>query len=210
MRKILIVGASFLQVPAIIKAKEKGYWVAVADYNPTAVGIPYADAYFNVSTIDSDGLLKVAESIKPDGIMTMATDMPIRAISFVTSRLNLVGHSPEVAYAATDKIEMIKRFKKSQVASPWFFVADTFNDLITKLTDFSLPIIIKPADSSGSRGVILVRESEKLQDAFLYSKTFSHSGSVIVEQYLEGDEVSVELFVIGCEPIVLAITDKTT
>ena len=210
MKKILIVGASFLQLPAIKRAKEKGYWIAVADCNPHAVGIEYADEYCNVSTIDSIRLLEVAKVIQPDGIMTMATDMPIRAIAYVTSQLGLIGHSPEVAYAATDKIEMITRFKEHRVASPWFFSADTYDELVHKLNYYELPAILKPADSSGSRGVTLVRQYTSLEEAFKYSKKFSLSGSVIVEQYIEGDEVSVELFVINGEPIVLAVTDKIT
>ena len=81
MKKVLIIGASILQLPAIRKAKELGYYVGVADYNPKAVGIPYADEYFNVSTIDVDGVVKVAQEFRPDGVMTLATDMPMRAVA---------------------------------------------------------------------------------------------------------------------------------
>ena len=72
MKKLLIIGASILQLPAIQRAKELGYYVAVADYNPNAVGIKYADEYFNASTIDIDAVVEVAKSFRPDGIMTLA------------------------------------------------------------------------------------------------------------------------------------------
>lgn len=75
MKKVLIIGASILQLPAIKKAKKLGYYVGVADYNPNAIGISYADEYYNVSTIDIDGIVEVAKKFNPDGIMTLATDM---------------------------------------------------------------------------------------------------------------------------------------
>ena len=81
IKKVLIIGASILQLPAIKKAKELGYYVGVADYNPNAIGISYADEYFNVSTIDVDGVVEEAKKFKPNGIMTLATDMPMRAVA---------------------------------------------------------------------------------------------------------------------------------
>ena len=69
MKKLLIIGASILQLPAIKKAKELGHYVAVADFNPNAVGIPYADEFYNASTIDIDAICNVAKEFKPDGIM---------------------------------------------------------------------------------------------------------------------------------------------
>lgn len=79
MSRLLVVGASILQLPAILKAKEMGHYVAVADYDPEAVGIPYADEYYNASTIDIDAITDIARVFKPDGIMTLATDMPMRS-----------------------------------------------------------------------------------------------------------------------------------
>ena len=81
MKKLLIIGASILQLPAIKKAKELGMYVAVIDYDPNAIGIPYADEYFNVSTIDIEGVAKTAKAFSSDGIMTLATDMPMRSAS---------------------------------------------------------------------------------------------------------------------------------
>ena len=108
MKKLLIIGASILQVPAIKKAKEMGYHVGVADYNPNAVGIQFADEYFNVSTIDIAGIVKVAQKFRPNGIMTLATDMPMRAIAKACEVCNLPGIDFETALKATDKGKMIK------------------------------------------------------------------------------------------------------
>ena len=79
--KLFIVGASILQLPAIKTAKEMGLTVAVADQNPKAVGIPYADIYYQVSTVDENGIYEAAKEFGADGIMTLATDMPMRSIA---------------------------------------------------------------------------------------------------------------------------------
>ena len=89
MKKLLIIGASILQLPAIKKAKEMGYYVGVIDFDPNAIGIPFADEYFNVSTIDIEGVVKTAEDFKPQGIMTLATDMPMRSIAAACEKLGL-------------------------------------------------------------------------------------------------------------------------
>ena len=112
MKKLLIIGASILQLPAIKKAKEMGLYVAVVDYNPNAIGIPYADEYFNASTMDENAVLEVAKSFKPDGIMTLATDMPMRGVAKVSDTLGLHSISYQTALKATDKYDMIKAFEK--------------------------------------------------------------------------------------------------
>ena len=210
MKRLLIIGASILQLPAIKKAKELGHYVAVADFNPNAVGIPYADEFFNASTIDIDAICKVAEEFKPDGIMTLATDMPMRSIAAATSRLGLPGISMDTAVKSTDKGEMIKAFKTHNVESPWFYIIENVTELNTLLSQLSYPCILKPTDNSGSRGVILVKSANELMTAYQYSVSQSRSGLVILEEYMTGPEVSVEIIVVDGKPHVLQVTDKLT
>ena len=77
MKRLFIIGASVLQIPAIRRARELGLQVAVADFNPGAAGIPLADQYYNVSTIDEEGICRAAKDFRADGVMTLATDMPM-------------------------------------------------------------------------------------------------------------------------------------
>ena len=210
MRKLLIIGASILQLPAIKKAKEMGLEVAVADYDPKAVGIPFADKYFNASTIDVDAICKVAREYRPDGIMTLATDMPMRSVAAATALLGLPGISMATAIKATDKGEMIKAFAAHGVESPWFRVIKDGEDLKAVKRDFSYPCVMKPTDNAGSRGVTLLRSAKDLEDAYVYSRKQSRCGEVIVEEFLQGSEVSVEVMVVDGEPHVLAVTDKLT
>ncbi len=210
MKKLMIVGASVLQLPAILKAKEMGLQVAVVDFNPQAVGIPYADKYYNASTMDEDAVVAAAEDYQPDGIMTLATDMPMRGVSKASDKLHLHSISYETAVKATDKYEMIKAFKKYGVPSPWFFVADSLEELKAYEADVDYPCIIKPTDNAGSHGVAKVYSFQELIDNYEYAHSCSRHGKVIVEEFLDGPEVSVEVMVVDGEVHVLQITDKIT
>lgn len=210
MKKLLIIGASILQLPAIKKAKELGHYVAVADFNPNAIGIPYADKYYNASTIDIEAICRVAEDFKPDGIMTLATDMPMRSIAAATSRLGLPGISMETAIKSTDKGEMIKAFKEHNVESPWFYIIEKDEQLQKVMSQIEYPCILKPTDNAGSRGVMLVNSEAELREAYQYSVSQSRGGMVILEEYMTGPEVSVEVMVVDGEPHVLQVTDKLT
>ncbi len=210
MKKLLIIGASILQLPAIKKAKEMGFYVAVADYDPKAVGIEYADEYFNVSTIDIEGVTEVATRFCPDGIMTLATDMPMRSIAAATAACGLPGISMDTAIKSTDKGEMIKAFRENGVEHPWFYILKSKEDLENIIDNVTYPCISKPTDNSGSRGVMLINSKEELKASVEYSSSCGRGGSVIVEEYLKGNEVSVEIIVLGGQVNVLQVTDKLT
>lgn len=209
-KRLFIIGASILQFPAIKKAKELGMTVAVADFNPNAVGIPEADEYFNVSTIDEKGVLGAVEEFKADGIMTLATDMPMRSVAYTSEKLGLNGISYDTAIKSTDKGEMIKAFSENGVSCPWFFILGDEQALETVKDKITYPCITKPTDNSGSRGVMLVHNEEELYKAFSYSSENGRSGSVIVEEFMEGNEVSVEVIAQDGIPYVLQVTDKLT
>lgn len=206
----MIVGASVLQLPAIQKAKEMGLHVAVVDFNPQAIGIPYADEYYNASTMDEDAVLAAAEDYHPDGIMTLATDMPMRGVAKASDKLHLHSINYETAVKATDKYDMIKAFKEHNVPSPWFFVVNSLEELKAQEKDVTFPCIIKPTDNAGSHGVAKVYSFQELLDNYEYSHSCSRHGKVIVEEYLDGPEVSVEVMVVNGEVNILQITDKIT
>lgn len=208
MKRLLIIGASILQVPAIVRAKEMGLYVAVLDYNPNAVGIPLADEYFNVSTIDAEGVYGAARDFKADGIMTLATDMPMRSLAYACEKLGLVGISTDTAIKSTDKAEMIYAFAEHGVRHPLYKVVSDMNNL--DATQFEYPLITKPTDNSGSRGVHLVNTPEELKEAIAYSSENGREGDVIIEEYMCGPEVSVEIMVTHGQVHVLQVTDKLT
>ena len=210
MKRILILGASILQLPAIKKAKQKGYYTIVADMNPNAIGVQYADEFHCVSTIDIEGVANLAEELKPDGIMTLATDMPMRAIAAATTRLGLPGITMDTAIKSTDKGEMIKAFEEHNVEHPWYYIVESPEGFETIVENVTYPCVIKPTDNAGNRGVSYAANRQELEEAYKYSYENSRSGHVIIEEYIEGEEVSVEIIVYKGQVNILAITDKLT
>ena len=210
MKKLLIIGASILQLPAIKRAKEIGLYVAVLDFNPNAIGIPYADEYFNASTMDENAVLEVAKEFRPNGIMTLATDMPMRGVAKVSDALGLHSISYDTAVRATDKYDMIMAFAENNVPAPWFHLVRNYDELVTLKDKITYPCIMKPTDNAGSHGVVKIESYEELLDKYEYSHSCSRRGNVIVEEYLDGDEVSVEVMVVDEKVNILQITDKLT
>ena len=210
MKRLFIIGASDFQLPAIIEAKKMGLYVGVADFNPQAIGIPYADEYFNVSTIDIDGIYEAAKAFRADGIITLCTDMPMRALAISCEGLRLVGPNLSTAINATDKEAMIRSFEQNKVSHPLYFVWKKGSDVEAVARKLRYPVITKPTDNSGSRGIMLVRSSEELKEAIFYSSQNGREGNVIVEEYMVGPEVSVEIMVVDGLTHIIQVTDKLT
>lgn len=208
MKRLLVIGASILQLPAIKKAKEMGLCVAVADYNPQAIGIPYADKYYNVSTNDLEGVYQSAKDFGAEGIMTLATDMPIRSLAYSCEKLGLVGVTSDTALKATDKGIMIQTFEAHGVEHPFFQIIPC--GTLPDMKSLSFPLITKPIDNSGSRGVMLVHNEAELEQALAYSSANGRKGDVIIEEYMQGPEVSVEVMVYQGVAHILQVTDKLT
>lgn len=208
-KRIMILGAGVLQRPGIIKAKAMGYEVVAVDMDPNAVGFQEADIKLVISTIDIPAVLDAARELFIDGVMTLASDMPMRTVACVGRALGLPAISEEAAFQATDKHAMRKALKEHGVPVPVFFgVKDEqeYHNAIAQIPGDCF--IVKPADSSGSRGVHLVRKGEDALPAFQNSQKFSRSGVVMVEEYMTGPEVSVESLTIDGQTNVIAITDK--
>ncbi|MCQ4745313.1 MULTISPECIES: ATP-grasp domain-containing protein [Blautia] len=217
MKKIMILGASILQLPAIKKAKEMGLQVIAVDMDAEAVGFKEKDVVCEViSTIDTEKILNTAKSYGVDGIMTLASDMPIRSVAIVAKEMGLVGISEQTALKATNKAFMRQCLKEHGVPVPEFFCVNTREEFLKAIEYFkrtNINCIVKPADNSGSRGVDMLSDlsnMEALGKAFAYSKSYSRSGDILVEEYMEGPEVSVETLSIDGECHVIQITDKIT
>ena len=216
-KKIMILGASILQLPAIQKAKEMGLEVVAVDIDPKAIGFNVSGINSEViSTIDIPAVLMAAKRNKIDGIMTLASDMPMRTIAVVAKECGLVGISADTALKATNKVVMREALMEYGVPIPEFHKATTkeqYDEAVESFLKRGIKFIVKPADNSGSRGVYLVDEQDTKtakEVAYQHSKQFSRSGDIIIEEYMEGPEVSVETLSIDGECHVIQITDKLT
>ncbi len=209
-KRILVLGASVLQLPLIQKVKEKGFVLGIVDYDSNAVGVPYADQFFCVSTTDEKGVYEAAREFKADAIVTMATDMPMRAIAYASAKLGLKAIDYETAMRATDKALMIQALAEHNVPHPAFLILEQPNDVYAYFSEIRYPCISKPTDSSGSRGVHKVNSEEELLQYLDYSSECGRSGAVIVEEFMQGQEISVEILCIDGKPHILAVTEKIT
>lgn len=209
-KRLFIIGASRLQLPAIIAAKKLNMTVAVADQDTEAAGIAYADEFYNVSTIDEEGIYRAAENFGADGIITLATDMPMRSLAYACEKLGLCGISTDTALVSTDKGKMMDAFARAELPIPRYIVFENEKDAVNRRDKLMYPCVLKPVDNSGSRGVILVKSEDEFTQAAHYSTAFSRCGRIIAEEYMSGSEVSVELVVNNGETYVITVTDKLT
>ena len=216
MKKLMILGGSILQLPAIEKAKDMGLQVIVVDMNPEAVGFRIPGTIKEViSTIDTPAILNAAKDYQIDGIMTLATDMPMMAVATVAREMNLVGISVDTALKATNKAIMRDALRTAGVPIPMFFHVRTKSEYlkaVSKIQSAGYRCIIKPADNSGSRGIDLLSDYEikTIEHAYEYSRQSSRSGEIMVEEFMEGPEVSVETLSLNGTCHVIQITDKLT
>ena len=207
LKKLAIIGASYLQLPLVKKAKEMGIETHCFAWPEGAVCKEIADYFYPISILEKEAILKECIEINIDGITTIATDMAVPTICYVAEKMNLISNSFVSSAASTNKWDMRKAFKKGNCSIPKFIEADN-SKLNTK--GFNFPLIVKPVDRSGSRGVIKVMFENELSEAINYAITESFSKKAIVEEYIEGDEVSVETISWKGEHTILAITDKVS
>lgn len=210
----MILGASILQLPAIRQAKQMGLKVVVVDMNPNAIGF-LEDGIESevVSTIDIPAVLKVAKKHGIEGVMTLASDMPIRTVAVVAKELGLVGISEDTAMKATNKALMRDALCEYGVPVPKYFKVSTKDEYKSIIQNFLSAFIVKPADNSGSRGIFLVSDHtdyELAMAAYDHSRKYSRNGEIVVEEYMQGPEVSVETISLNGLCHVIQITDKIT
>lgn len=213
-KKMMILGASELQIPAILKAKELGYQIILVDYNDKAAGFPLADVKLVISTLDQEEVYRQALIYQPDVVITSASDGPVRTAAYVNERL---GKRPDLSYddslCATIKSHMRNRLKKYHVPIPDYYAVQNFAEFKDAVEALKGSCIVKPADNAGSRGVIALddgksRSEEQLRCTYEYSKENSRNGTVMVEEFMTGPEVSVEAMTVDGKTTILTITDK--
>lgn len=215
MKKLMILGASVLQIPAIVVAKKLGLYVIAVDMNPNAEGFSYADKKIVVSTTDTEKVLEEAKKNKIDGIITIASDRPMTTVAKVAKELDLIGIDEKTAINATNKSKMRDALKAYGVPIPMYFSVEDYDQYIKAIDNLrnkKYKCIVKPADNSGSRGIRLVEnyDIDQLKKIYDYCKKNSNSGKLVVEEYMQGSEVSVETISRNGACNVIQITDKLT
>lgn len=215
MKKLMVLAAGLLQIPVIKKAREMGYYVIAVDDNPKAPGMALADkAIVPGGLVSEEKVLAIAKAEQIDGVIHPCSEVAMNVMGRINDELHLSGISKKIAIRATNKHLMREAFELYGAPSPF---SRCFNDVELAwgcfCTDFKGDAILKPSRNSGSRGIAKIPYNIKgkdFRDLFERAKSESRDDSVMLEQFIDGPEFSVEVIVWQGEPHVLAVTDKKT
>lgn len=214
MRKLLVLAAGILQVPIIKKAKEMGYYVIAADGDSNAIGLQYADKPVVVNITSEDDVLRIASEERIDGVIHPCSEVSMNVMGRLNDELGLSGISREAAYRATNKHLMRGAFEKYGAPSPKSFCFNNVDEAwICFCEELPKNGILKPSRNSGSRGIAKIEKGiskDLFTELFERSKAESRDTTVMLEQFIEGPEFSVEIIVWNGEINVLTVTDKKT
>lgn len=215
MKKLLVLAAGQLQIPVIKKAREMGIFVIAADDDPNAPGMALADkAIVPGGLVNEEKMLAIAKAEKVDGVIHPCSEVAMNVMGRINDELHLSGISKNIAICATNKHLMREAFEKYGAPSPKSILTKDEEDAWAIFwSDFDTNAILKPSRNSGSRGIAKVEKGiAKEEFISLYRRAFEESRDhqVLIEQFIEGPEFSVEVIVWQGEPHVLAVTDKKT
>jgi len=199
-KNLLVVGGGIEAVPGLERAKEMGLHLVVSDKNPDAPGFAVADDHLLASTYDIEATVAAARryhrDVRPiDGVMCIASDIP-RTVAAVAAALRLPGISQESARLSSDKLDMKLKFRRDNVPVPWFSPVESAAQLHEIVRSRGFPLVIKPVDSRGARGVLRLTDAVDLDWAYHFSASHSPSGRVMVEEFLDGPQISTESIVL--------------
>lgn len=203
MKTILLLGGSAQQLDSFAAAKRLGWRTVLCDWDPDCPGRQFSDVFHEVSTIDREAVLDVARRENVDGVCAYATDAPAPVAAWVSEQLGLPGNPSDAVAMFCDKGRFREFLTVNGFAVPKAAVAHggdagRIDEIVAHV---GLPLVVKPVDSSGSRGVTVVRRAEDAQKAFLHALDYSRKHEVVFEGYIEtrtpGKVIEAEIFVEG-------------
>ncbi|MBN2353433.1 MAG: ATP-grasp domain-containing protein [Spirochaetales bacterium] len=210
-KSIFILGAGVMQLPAIRAAKAMGWRVTVADGDPDAEGIPLADRFAHVDLKDLDAMTSAVKLCQADGgvdgVFTAGTDFS-STVAYAAERCGLPGISYETALNATDKGRMRKVLREHGVPQPDFIELARGERAEVALEKLSFPLVVKPVDNMGARGVRRIDTLPELKAAVSSAIIFSRAGRVIVEEYVDGSEYSLDAIVWRGKPALCGLAAR--
>ena len=208
MKKLAIIGASYFQEPLITRAKELGYETHVFAWACGDIGEKIADFFYPISIVEKEEILKKCEEIGIDGICSIASDLAMITVNYVAEKMGLISNSPLCTKVSTNKHFMRECFEKNGDSSPKSIKVSNVRDLEGIQLDY--PIIVKPLDRSGSRGITKLSSSEGLERAIENAKQQGFEKAALVEEFATGKEYSVEYISWKGKHTFLALTQKYT
>jgi len=209
-KRLMILGAGPFQAPAIRKAVELGCYVITVDYIPHNIGHQFGHKYINCSTTDKESVLRAAIELKIDGICTFSSDVAVPTMAYVSDQLGLPGTTLAIAETMATKHLFRKFLKDAGISQPAFISGEIFSSIEEGIHHLSPPLIFKPVDASGSRGLTYINQIDlqSCEKAFQKARDFSRSSTVCVEEIVPGIEVGGDAILIDGRVAFIAITHK--
>ena len=208
---ILILGAGIMQLPAYEAAAKNGWYAIAADGNPNAPCRNRADHFLNIDLKDRVGLAEAAEELRQTvelkGVFTCGTDFSA-SVAWVAEKLGLPGIPYQTALDCTDKYRMRSRFREAGVPCPDFCEYSPDLDLEKETRRLNYPLVVKPVDNMGGRGVITAADKSELEEAVVEAVRFSRTGRAIIEEYMDGEEFSIDSIVYDGEIYITGFADR--
>lgn len=207
MKKALVLAGGIPQIELIRHLKARGYETILADYTPHPVAEPFADRFYQVSTLDIDGIRNIAVNEKVDLLLTVCTDQALNTVATVSEELGLPCYiAAETGRNVTNKKYMKNVFARHEIPTAKFVILEE-NDFSVP-EDIPYPIIVKPVDCNSSKGVAKVTNKEELTAALSAAFRYSRTHNAIVEEFVEGKELSVDVLVKDGEPEILCVSES--
>ncbi len=200
-KKLMCLGAGPSQLPLIKKAVSRGLYVITVDYTPESPGHAISHQWVDCSTTDKEKVLEAARKYEIDAIVTCASDVATPAVGYVAEKLGLPGGNSQAADIMSNSNKFRTFQRQKGFSFPEFIFGREFSDISSRIAEITPPVIFKPTDSSGSRGIVKVHEFDinRCEKAFQYAQSFSRSGWVCVEEFIEGVEVGGDGFMLNGE-----------
>lgn len=183
----MLLGGSPQQIPAIKYAKSKGFYTIVCDYLNDNPGQKFADKFYLESTTNMNQILEIAKKEKIDGIVAYASDPAASTAAYVSEQLGLNTNPYKSVEILSSKNKFRNFLKRNDFSVPKTLASKEFEEIEKGISAFNLPILMKPTDSSGSKGITKLYMLDNLEESFYLAKEFSREGMVIIEEFIEMD-----------------------
>ena len=208
MKTIAIIGASYLQRPLVEKANQMGLRTICFAWSDGAVCRGICDTFYDISVVEKDKILQICQQEQIDAICTIASDVAAPTVAYVAEKMGLVGNSYECSVKANNKFLMRNAFVCSGVPCPRYMMVTSVKQALDSYIQY--PLIVKPSDRSGSAGVTKVENKEQLITAVDTALNTSFKKEAMIEEFIDGREISVEFISYKGKHYPLQITDKVT
>jgi len=203
--RLLVLGAGPAQLGLLEAARARGVWLAVVDRDPAAPGFRLADRRCILSTEDEPAIERLVGALEIDGVISPGTDWPVGVAARIAERTGLPHPiSPQTAVLATNKLRQRERLGRDGVPQPHSWVVGGEDPL----PDVSGPVVVKAPDRQGQKGLTLVTDAAELPTAIETARGVARSGLALVEEFVDGPEVTVVGFSAGGTFTALAVTDR--